>query len=248
VAALGSLSLAERFATMRQPAFRAQVLEAFASLPDKRQYNFSRLFPLSDPPNYEPSPDTSIAAQAERRGLKAAELAYDLLLEGDGRALYYETFANYHAGDLRVCREMIAAPNSLIGLGDGGAHVGMICDSSFPTFLLSHWSRECGRADGFDLSWLIKRQTKDAADFIGLHDRGTVEAGKKADLNVLDVEQLGMPAPRMKLDLPAGGKRLLQGASGYRATIVSGQVTQRRGEATGALPGRLLHGPQRQLA
>ena len=248
VAALGSMSLAERYAVMKKPAFRAQVLEAFAALPEKRQYNFGRLFPLSDPPNYEPPAHTSIAAQAERRGMAAAELAYDLLLEDEGRALYYETFANYAAGDLRVCREMIAADNSLIGLGDGGAHVGMICDSSFPTFLLSHWSRECGRADGFDLSWLIKRQTKDAAEFIGLRDRGVIAPGMKADINVLDVEKLGVPAPRMKLDLPAGGKRLLQGASGYRATLVSGQVTQLRGAATGALPGRLLHGPQRQFA
>jgi N-acyl-D-aspartate/D-glutamate deacylase len=244
VAALGSLSLAERWQTMKSPAFRARVLEAFAALPAKRRYNFARLFPLSDPPNYEPPAHTSIAAQAERRGVDAAELAYDLLLEDEGRVLYYETFANYAAGDLRVCREMIAADNTLIGLGDGGAHVGMICDSSFPTFLLSHWSRERGRADGFDLSWLIKRQTKDAADFIGLRDRGVIAPGMKADVNVLEVEKLGMPAPRMKLDLPAGGKRLLQGASGYRATIVSGRVTQQDGEATGQLPGALLRGPQ----
>ena len=244
VAALASLPLAERWRTMKAPAFRAQVLDDFAALPDKRQYNFKRLFPLSDPPNYEPPAHTSIAAQAARRGTTAAELAYDLLLEDEGRALYYETFANYSAGDLRVCREMIAAPNSLIGLGDGGAHVGMICDASFPTFLLSHWSRERGRADGFDLAWLIKRQTHDAAQFIGLHDRGVIKPGMKADVNVLDVEKLGMPAPRLKHDLPANGKRLLQAASGYRATIVTGQVTQRKGEATGQLPGRLLRGSQ----
>ena len=244
VAALASLPLAERWRTMKTPAFRAQVLEDFAALPDKRQYNFNRLFPLSDPPNYEPPAHTSIAAQAAQRGTTAAELAYDLLLEDEGRALYYETFANYSAGDLRVCREMIAAPNSLIGLGDGGAHVGMICDASFPTFLLSHWSRERGRADGFDLAWLIKRQTHDAAQFIGLHDRGVIKPGMKADVNVLDVEKLGMPAPRLKHDLPANGKRLLQAASGYRATIVTGQVTQRKGEATGQLPGRLLRGSQ----
>ncbi len=244
VAALASLPLAERWRTMKAPAFRAQVLDDFAALPDKRQYNFKRLFPLSEPPNYEPPAHTSIAAQAARRGTTAAELAYDLLLEDEGRALYYETFANYSAGDLRVCREMIAAPNSLIGLGDGGAHVGMICDASFPTFLLSHWSRERGRADGFDLAWLIKRQTHDAAQFIGLHDRGVIKPGMKADVNVLDVEKLGMPAPRLKHDLPANGKRLLQAASGYRATIVTGQVTQRKGEATGQLPGRLLRGSQ----
>jgi N-acyl-D-aspartate/D-glutamate deacylase len=236
-------SLAERVAIMRDPAFKASVLEHLGRTTRKR-LDLKLLFPFGDPPNYAPDPSTSIAAQAERTGRSPDDLAYELILQDEGRAFLYTPFANYRHGNLDACREMMEDPNTVIGLGDGGAHVGMISDASFPTFLMTHWSRECGRSDGFDLSWLIKRQTSDTARTVGLLDRGVIAPGMKADLNVIDVAKLALPAPRMTFDLPAGGKRLLQKAEGYRATVLSGVVTYRAGEATGALPGRLVRGPQ----
>ncbi len=235
--------LAERYAIMRDPAFKASVLEHLARTTRKR-LDLKLLFPFGDPPNYEPDPSTSIAAQAERLGRSPDDVAYELILQDEGRAFLYTPFANYHDGNLDACREMMADPNTVIGLGDGGAHVGMISDASFPTFLMTHWARECGRGDGFDLSWLIKRQTSDTARTVGLNDRGVIAPGMKADINVIDVEKLRLPPPQMAFDLPAGGKRLLQKAEGYRATVLSGVVTYRDGEATGELPGRLVRGPQ----
>jgi N-acyl-D-aspartate/D-glutamate deacylase len=239
--------LPERVAIMRDPAFKASVLEHLGRTTRKR-LDLKLLFPFGDPPNYAPDPSTSIAAQAERTGRSPDDLAYELILQDEGRAFLYTPFANYRHGNLDACREMMEDPNTVIGLGDGGAHVGMISDASFPTFLMTHWSRECGRSDGFDLSWLIKRQTSDTARTVGLLDRGVVAPGMKADLNVIDVAKLALPAPRMTFDLPAGGKRLLQKAEGYRATVLSGIVTYRGGEATGALPGRLVRGPQAAVA
>jgi N-acyl-D-aspartate/D-glutamate deacylase len=238
--------LAERYAIMRDPVFKASVLEHLAKTARKR-LDLKLLFPFGDPPNYEPDAATSIAAQAERTGMSPDELAYELTLEDEGRAFLYTPFANYADGNLDACREMMADPNTVIGLGDGGAHVGMISDASFPTFLMTHWAKECGRDDGFDLSWLIKRQTSDTARTVGLLDRGVIAPGMKADINVIDVDKLALPAPRMTFDLPAGGKRLLQKAEGYRATVLSGVVTYRGGEATGKLPGRLVRGPQEAL-
>jgi N-acyl-D-aspartate/D-glutamate deacylase len=235
--------LAERYAIMRDPAFKASVLEHLSRTTRKR-LDLKLLFPFGDPPNYEPDPSTSIAAQAERTGRSPDDLAYELTLHDEGRAFLYTPFANYHEGNLNACREMMADPNTVIGLSDGGAHVGMISDASFPTFLMTHWARECGRSDGFDLSWLIKRQTSDTARTVGLLDRGVIKPGMKADINVIDVDKLALPAPRMAFDLPAGGKRLLQRAEGYRATVLSGIVTYREGEATGKLPGKLVRGAQ----
>jgi N-acyl-D-aspartate/D-glutamate deacylase len=235
--------LAERYAIMRDPAFKASVLEHLARTTRKR-LDLKLLFPFGDPPNYEPHPSTSIAAQAERTGRSPDDLAYELTLQDEGRAFLYTPFANYHDGNLQACREMMADPNTVIGLGDGGAHVGMISDASFPTFLMTHWAKECGRSDGFDISWLIKRQTSDTARTVGLLDRGVIKPGMKADINVIDLAKLALPAPRMAFDLPAGGKRLLQKADGYRATVLSGVVTYRDGEATGNLPGRLVRGAQ----
>ncbi|RYY97534.1 MAG: D-aminoacylase [Comamonadaceae bacterium] len=241
--AIGDKSLEERVALMRDPEFKTRLLEELGRGTRKR-LELGLLFPFGNPPNYEPDPSTSIAAQAERLGRSADELAYELTLQDDGRAFLYTPFANYRHGNLDACREMMEDPNTVIGLGDGGAHVGMISDASFPTFLMTHWSRECGREDGFDLSWLIKRQSADTARTVGLLDRGVIAVGMKADLNLIDVEKLALPAPTMKFDLPAGGKRLLQKAEGFRATVVSGVITYRDGEHTGALPGRLVRGPQ----
>ena len=246
--AIKDLPLADKVAAMRDPSFRAKILDESAEREKAHPLargimNFERMFPLGDPPNYEPPKESSIAAMAERSNRSAADIAYDLLLENDGRAFLFSPFANYADYNLDCCGEMIAHKDCVMGLGDGGAHVGIISDASFATYLLTHWGRDRGKGM-FDLNYLVKRQTRDTARAVGLNDRGVVAPGMKGDLNVIDMAKLAVHAPSMAYDLPAGGKRLLQGASGYDATIVSGQVIYRHGEATGALPGKLVRGPQ----
>ena len=240
--------LKDKVAAMRDPAFRARILEESAERQKAHPLArgimaFERMFPLGDPPNYEPPKDTSIASMAERSNRTPSAIAYDLILENDGKAFLFSPFANYAEFNLDHCGEMIAHKDCVMGLGDGGAHVGIISDASYATYLLTHWGRD--RAKGkFDLGFLVKRHTADTARAVGLLDRGIIAPGMKADLNVIDMERLEVEAPTMAYDLPAGGKRLLQGAKGYDATIVSGQVIYRHGEATGALPGKLVRGPQ----
>ncbi len=246
-AEVAALPLAGKVERLRDPLLRARLmLEIEAMHSDSmglRLTAFERIFPFGDPPDYEPAASSSLAAQAARRGVSAAELAYDLLLEDEGRAFLFAPFANYADYNLNACREMLDDPNTVVGLGDGGAHVSIISDGSFPTYLLTHWGRD--RPQGrFDLGWLVKRQTSDTARAVGLLDRGVIAPGMKADLNVLDMAKLGVGVPVMSPDLPAGGKRLLQRASGYVATVVSGVPVYRDGQATGALPGRLVRGPQ----
>jgi N-acyl-D-aspartate/D-glutamate deacylase len=240
---IAALPLPARVAAMRDPALRARLIaetpEDSVHVLSQRLTDFERIFPLGDPPEYEPSREQSIAAIARREGRAPAEVAYDLLLADEGRAFLSTQFANYADYDLEACRGMLASTASVPGLGDGGAHVGIICDASFTTYLLTHWGRD--RAHGrFDLGWLVSRQTRDTARAMGLTDRGTIEPGMKADLNVIDFAQLGVERPYMAFDLPAGGRRLLQRARGYRATVVSGVPVYRDGEPTGALPGRLV--------
>lgn len=247
-AAIKDKPLAEKVATMRQPEFRARMLaETAAHIRNNRLArgitDFERIFPLGDPPDYEPPREHTIANMAKTQGRSPAEGAYDLLLEDEGRAFLFMPFANYMDYNLDCCGEMIAHRNCLMGLGDGGAHVGLISDGSYPTYLLAHWGRD-RRHGRFDVGYLVKRQTMDTAQAVGLHDRGVIAPGMKADLNIIDFDRLRVEAPRMAFDLPAGGKRLLQGARGYVATIVSGEVTYRNGEPTGALPGKLVRGPQ----
>jgi len=240
--------LAEKVKAMRDTAFRAAILAESAERERAHPLArgimaFERMFPLGNPPNYEPARETSIAAIAARSNRSAADIAYDLLLEDDGRAFLFAPFANFADYNLDPCGEMIAHKDCVMGLGDGGAHVGIISDANFVTYLLTHWGRD--RAKGrFDLGFLVKRQTHDTARAVGLNDRGVIAPGMKADLNVIDMDTLEVEAPSMAYDLPAGGKRLLQGAKGYEATIVSGEVIYRKGKPTGALPGKLIRGPQ----
>jgi N-acyl-D-aspartate/D-glutamate deacylase len=246
-ARIKDLTLAEKVAAMRDPSFRTRMMAengAAQTHPLTRRLSvFDQIFPLGNPPNYEPSRDSSIGAQAGRMGVAAAELAYDMLLEDEGRSFLFAPFANYADFNLDCCGEMIGHPDCVMGLGDGGAHVGIISDASYPTYLLTHWGRdrEKGR---FDLGYLVKRQTADTARAVGLQDRGVIAPGMKADLNVIDFDRLRVGRPKMAFDLPAGGKRLMQGADGYVATVVSGEISYRDGVETSALAGRLVRGPQ----
>jgi N-acyl-D-aspartate/D-glutamate deacylase len=239
---IAALPLTDKVARWKSPDFRDALLAEMAA-PDAFAMGWGKLYQLGDPPNYEPSPEQSIAARAQREGRSPAALAYELMLERDGRELLYVPFNNYTGGNLDVVREMITHPFTVPGLGDAGAHCGLLCDGSFPTYLLSHWGKD-RPADRLPVEWLVQRQTKDTAELVGLHDRGVLEPGRKADLNVIDFDALGLTPPEIVHDLPAGGKRLVQRADGYAATVVSGAVVMRDGEPTGELPGRLVRGAQ----
>ena len=242
--ALANLSHADRIAALRQPEVRARILsESIGDETLKRRVSrWDRIFPLNDPPDYEPAPEDSIAAMATRQGRDPADLAYDMLLENDGKAILYRPLSNYTDGNLNTVHDMLTHPATIVGLGDGGAHVGMLCDSSAITTMLTHWTRDRTRGVKFTLPWAIRRVTLDSASAIGLNDRGVVKTGYKADLNVIDYDRLALHTPRVVYDLPSGGRRLIQKAAGYEATIVSGVPVYREGEATGALPGRLVRG------
>jgi N-acyl-D-aspartate/D-glutamate deacylase len=243
---LARLPLPERAARMSQPEVRAAVLGegpdgGFGAWLDRM---LERTFELGDPPDYEPAPDTAIAARARAAGVSPYELVYDLLLGDGGQALLYHPFENYSHGSLDAVGEMLRSPHAISGLGDGGAHVGTICDASYPTYLLTHWTRDRTRGERLPLPFVVRRQTMDTARAVGLTDRGVVAPGMRADLNVVDLEGLRLGPPRMVHDLPAGGKRLVQRVDGYRHTFVAGEETYADGEWTGATPGRLLRGPR----
>lgn len=245
--ALASLSFDEKIRELRKPEVRAKLIaEKPGSGPSMlaalgRTYEW--MFPLADPPDYEPSAADSIAARARQAGLSPEEFVYDLLLGNDGRAMVYVALGNFHSASLNSVREMMQHKDTVLGLGDGGAHYGMICDASYPTFVLTHWTRD--RSTGrLPLPWAVKALAADPARTVGLHDRGLIAPGYKADINVIDYDRLALDVPTIRFDLPAGGRRLDQTARGFDLTMVSGAVVYRRGEATGALPGRLVRGAQ----
>jgi N-acyl-D-aspartate/D-glutamate deacylase len=238
------LPFAERMKRLVHPEFRARLIaeaDEDASLM-RRVTKWDRIFPLGDPPDYEPAAETSVAARAAREGRNPAEVAYDMLLEKGGKAILYRPLSNYTYGTLDTVRDMMCHPNALIGLGDGGAHVGILSDASAITYLLTHWTRDRTRGPKLPLAWAIKRLTSDNARAIGLNDRGVIRRGAKADINVIDFDRLRLHAPEVVYDLPSGGRRLIQKVDGYEATIVSGEVVNREGKATGKLPGRLVRG------
>ena len=206
------------------------------------QHATDRIYAIGDPPDYEPTPDMTVAAIAAARGQDPLSAMYDLMLESDAGAMLMLPFFNYADGDCGAIYEMLQSPAGVSGLSDGGAHCGLICDASYPTFLLTHWARDRHRGPKFSLEYVVRKQTMDTATLFGLSDRGVIQVDKKADLNVIDMDALRLGVPKMVHDLPAGGRRLLQGAMGYDATIVNGVVTRRNGVDTGARPGRLVRG------
>ena len=242
---IADLPLPERVALMHDPDLRRRIIET-ARVEDTKlgslaiqRYKF--IFRLGDPPDYEPDPSTSIAATAERERRDPAEVAYDWLLEQNGTALLYQPALNWAGGNLDVVGEMLRHPASVPGLSDGGAHVGTICDVSFPTTLLQWWGRD--RPTGrIPLETLVAKQCRMTAETVGLTDRGVLAPGKRADVNVIDVEGLQLHAPEIVHDLPAGGARLLQRADGYDHTFVAGTEIMAGGHSTGATPGRLVRG------
>jgi N-acyl-D-aspartate/D-glutamate deacylase len=244
--AIAKAPLAERVAALRDPDFRARLLaEAPAGenpMARSTLTNFARMWLIATPPDYEQTADNTVAALAARAGRSPAEFALDHLLGGGGRNMIYLPFLNYSNDSLEPALAMMRHKDSVLGLSDGGAHVGTICDGSFPTSMLVHWTRDRRRGERLPLEWVVKAQSADTAAAVGLHDRGRLAPGLKADVNVIDYDRLTLHAPEVRFDLPAGGKRLVQRADGYSATIVAGSITYRDGEATGALPGRLIRG------
>ena len=204
--------------------------------------DYNRIFTLNNPPEYEPESSASVAALATIAGCDVEEMAYDLLLEDEGRAFLYSPLFNYVSGNYDDARTMMLDEHTVVGISDGGAHCGMICDASAPTYLLQHFVRDRTRGPRIGLEQAVKLQTYDTASLYGLSDRGLIQEGQRADLNLVDFDKLQLTAPEMVDDLPAFGKRLIQRAEGYEATFVGGKMTFENGEATGTLPGKLVRG------
>ena len=247
---LSGLAPEARVERMKDPEIRRQLLE---EEPDPSGVmgpgllilqGWQMMYPLGDPPQYEPGPEQSLAAIAAREGKQPRELAFELLMENGGKGLIYLPLLGYADGDLEAIREMMVHPRSVFSLSDGGAHCGMIADASVPTYLLTHWVRDRTRGEKIAIEAIVEQQCRRTARFYGFEDRGTLEPGMLADINVIDFDGLRIHPPEMVYDLPAGGNRLIQKIDGYRYTIKSGQVTFEEGEPTGALPGKVLRGPQ----
>ncbi|MCY3558324.1 MAG: amidohydrolase family protein [Chloroflexi bacterium] len=240
---LDDLDWAERAEAMRDPQRKEQIL-AEVEAPDAALgfIMWHKLYPMSNPPNYEPTAEESVAACAEAAGQTPLEFAYDFLSHGDGENVLFAPLFNYAHNNLDATREMMLHPRVAMGLSDGGAHCGVICDAGMPTFMLTHWSRDRSRGETLPLEWVVKRMTQDTAQLYGLGDRGTLEVGKKGDVNVIDYDALQLEQPEAVHDLPTDAMRLIQKSRGYVATIVSGEVISRHGEETGARPGQLIRG------
>jgi N-acyl-D-amino-acid deacylase len=238
-------STAELATALADPEVRRSIVSWTPSSPaqaDAMAKAYDRTFILGDPPDYEPGPERSLAGVAAASGRSPLEVAYDEMAREGGQGLLSLPLLNYASGDLDHVRDMMLHPQGLLGLADGGAHTGTICDASMPTFMLTHWTRDRSRGELLPLEYVVQKQTRDTARLYGLADRGTVEPGALADFNLIDYDALTLGAPFVTNDLPAGGRRLLQKASGYVATIKAGTVTFEHGEPTGALPGRLVRG------
>jgi N-acyl-D-aspartate/D-glutamate deacylase len=242
---LNHLPHAERLAALRDPARRARILREMPGDVDAMERhlmtNWGGIYDF-DADGYEPAPERSIAARAAACGGAPAAYAYDLITAGKGDTVLYFPAVNYAGNSTAAVEAMMAHKDTLLGLGDGGAHCGLICDASLTTFMLERWSR--ARAGYMPIEQVIRRLTSETAAAVGLYDRGIIAPGYRADINLIDIERIAVGRPEMVRDLPNGGARIGQQASGYVATLVAGEVTYRDGAPTGALPGRLIRGAQ----
>ncbi|TVR25841.1 MAG: D-aminoacylase [Ilumatobacter sp.] len=244
------LSHEELVAELLTPAVRAAILAEtdlpadpaaqFDGIGEFLQGMLESIYQMGSPPDYEPPPERTVAALAAVDGVEPIEKAYDLMCEDGGRAFLMLPFFNFVGGTQDAIHDMLVHPATISGLSDGGAHCRMICDASIPTYLITHWARDRSRGPKLGLEQVVKMQTADTAELVGMTDRGTIEPGRRADLNVIDLDRLTLGFPRAVDDLPAGGRRLLQDATGYVVTMVAGEVTRRDGADTGARPGRLV--------
>ncbi|MCP4212635.1 MAG: amidohydrolase family protein [Halieaceae bacterium] len=246
---LSVMSHEERLVELRKPEIRDAILAEDPPLMgddfmDTIIGGYDKLYPLGNPPNYEPAPEDSIAARAERAGISSAAFCYDLMMENEGKGVVYFPCFGYGANDLSRQVALLEEDSTVISLADTGAHCGVLCDASVPTQMLSYYVRDRERGHRLQLEDVVKMQTRDTARCVGLQDRGTLEVGMKADLNLIDFEQLQLEVPRIEFDLPAGGRRMFQGAVGYIATIVNGEIIMENGQYTGAVPGALIRGTQ----
>ena len=241
------LPLDEKLFKLRDEQFRKRLL---AEAPQVENNPFLRqaharyhdMYVMQENADYEPPPSESIASQAMELGLNPLELCLDIMTRGEGKDMIYYAFLNYGESSLDPAKEMMEHPNTILGLGDGGAHCGSICDGSFTTHMLTHWTRDRKRGEKLELPWVIKAHCRDTAKAVGLNDRGVLAPGYKADINIVDLKKMQLRKPEVHFDLPAGGRRLMQYADGYVATIVNGVPIYLDGESTGARPGRLVRG------
>ncbi|HEU4428134.1 MAG TPA: amidohydrolase family protein [Myxococcota bacterium] len=253
---LAHLPLGERMRELRRAEVRAAILAESDDAPKSRALmdnlhlvfarGIEQIFPLGDPVDYEPPPERSVAAQARRDGVAPERRIYELMCEQDGRAMLLMPTLNFVRGNHDALFEMLSHPDSILGLADGGAHCGLICDASTPTYMLTHWVRDRRRGPRLALEHAIRKQTSETADLYGLRDRGRVAPGLRADLDVIDFDALALPSPYVTHDLPAGGQRMMQDARGYAATVVAGVITRRDDQDTGARPGRLVRGARNE--
>ncbi len=243
---IAHLPLEEKVAMMRRPEIRATLMGEESAMraggmanPNELLY---RVFPLGENPNYEPDREQSVGGLAEAAGVTPMEMMYDLLLRDGGRELFYQPLGGYFTYNFDFFRKNMQHPNVLFGLSDGGAHCGVIADAGMPTFIISYWGRDRVKGEKFPLEFLVRKLTSDTAKAYGLNDRGQLKPGLLADINIIDFENLRLFRPEAIHDLPAGGRRLVQRAQGYRYTLKSGEVTFEDGQHTGALPGSLVRG------
>ena len=242
---IAHLSLAKRVRELQNPELKKRMLMESMNATDNRRLesitqHFHKYFPIYDRANYEPLAEESIAGIAAGIGLSAVEVAFDMMLQDESRQKFYFPLYNYTENNLDVVHAMLTHPATLLGLGDAGAHCGYICDASYPTYLIKHWARDRTRGPKLPIEFLVHAQTQRNARALGMFDRGALVLGMKADINIIDYEKLDLSNPKMVNDLPAGGRRLIQKASGYVSTMVNGQVVMEHGEPTGQLPGQLI--------
>jgi len=250
--AIADLPFDQRLQKLKDPAVREAIVSEQADMSGYGvlgmilMHGFDRMFRLERDHglDYEPAAGDSVAALAAATGKPPAEIVYDMLMERDGRGYIYLPLLNYANFNFDHIHEMMNHPATVLSLSDGGAHCGVICDASFPTYMLTHWARDRARGPRLPLEQVVHMQTQRTAALYGLHDRGVLAPGMKADINVIDHDRLRILPPEMVFDLPAQGRRMIQRSEGYRATIVSGVVTFENGVETGEMPGQLIRGPQ----